>query len=216
MKLLRGSVWLQYLTSYLMVLALPFPALSVLLGNYARRASMERLSDSMRRTTDQIQSSFDIRMEQMNAIAGQISQRTEFDGISLSRNFAAYDVIRKALTGYVSTNLFCTEILYYNSSVPEVIFSSQGTYNPSYYRLLIDNVGEPQTLETYEWDQNRTGWVSSGQIINNRIQLPECLFYVIPLKNTHGGLLLFELSDVVIRKHLFENLPQGEIGRAHV
>ncbi|MDD3334463.1 MAG: helix-turn-helix domain-containing protein [Eubacteriales bacterium] len=207
MKRRQISVWIRYAASYLLVLALPFLSFSVFFNQYIREASNDQLAETIGRSMDQIQETFDSYVSQMGTLAGLASQRKEFNGRLLKQNFNNITEIRKTLVAYVNMNRFCSDILFYSRSAADTIITALGTYNPSYYYLVVEEGQEPLPFDQFDWAHMKARWFSSGQLQNGRAAVQGSVLYAFPVDV--DGWMFFLLDRSYLEKSLFANLPEN-------
>lgn len=203
----RQSIWLRYVVTYVLVLAVPFFAFSAFFSHYIYEAQMKEMQAEMRRTLAKIQTDFDQKVTQMRAISIQLAMIRDFKTASLQTySFETWTSIERALVSYLSTTMFFSDIIYYNSIQPSTVFTTQGTYNAAYYRSFLQD-GEWLTIDQLSDSQLSRGWYPCAHTSTRRVNLGNALLFSHRLNDVDRGYLLFEIREDAIKSSLLSSLP---------
>ncbi|MEG0767215.1 MAG: hypothetical protein RR482_05820, partial [Clostridia bacterium] len=209
MKKWQSSLFLRYAVSYLLVVALPFLAFSAFFNVYFNQTIRRDIREGTQRMLGQVMRDFDLRVAQMHAIGGQVSLAKPFQTRLLQQNYEAYHSVRNTLTGYLSTNLFFNELVFYHTALPEIYFSTQGTYQKDYYRQFLDETGRARPLSYVDESAWQSHWITSAQLVPGRVAADDCLLYVQAVSHAPDSYLFFELTEERIRAQILTQLPEG-------
>lgn len=206
----RHTIWRKYAVTYLMVLAIPLFAFSAFFNEYISSQTQKNVEEAVTGILTKVQTDFDQKVNQMFAISAQLSKVRDFKPGALAQySFETRMAIRQALGAYAATNMFFQDIIYYHSQLPDVVFTSMGTYSTSFYRVFYDlALDQWLTLDQMNAGQLTQRWFRYGENASGRIGMEDALFYCQPLEGAQGGWLLFEIREASIR-NLFAAVTQG-------
>ena len=205
----RHSIWIKYAVTYLMVLAIPLLVFNAFFNVYISSQTQKDVEEAMTGILTKVQTDFDQKVNQMFAISAQLSKVRDFKPGSLSQySFEARQAIRQALAAYAATNMFFQDIVYYHCQLPDVVFTSCGTYSASFYRVFYDpDLDQWLTLDQMEPGRLTQRWFRYGENASGRIGMGDALFYCQPLEDGQGC-LLYEIREASI-SGLFDAVTQG-------
>ena len=197
-------LWWKYAVTYLLVLVVPFLAFNAYFNYYVTGEAEKDTKEAMQSALNKIQMDFDQKVEQMTAIGIQIGQNRDFRATSLQDfKFEARNGVRAALRVFANVSVFYDEIIYYHTVLPEMVFTTLGTYNISSYRAFLDEkTGEWIDLKEMTEQGIQAGWISPDRIGPGKIGFPPALFYCQPLEEIRDGYLFFEMKEASIRRLL--------------
>lgn len=209
----QHTVWLKYAVTYLLVLAVPLLAFSAFFSLYISKQTQKDVEAAMGGILTKVQTDFDQKVNQMFAISAQLSRVRDFKPGMLSQySYETRQAIRSALGAYAATNMFFQDIVYYHRQLPDVVFTTSGTYSASFYRVFYDPDLEGwRTLDQMDARQLTRRWFLNSENVSGRISMGDALFYCQPLEDEQGGYLLFEIREASIGNLFAAVTPNSQV-----
>ncbi len=206
-KRLHSALWIRWAAVYLVIVTVPFLVFTFFFGRYLNAENVRLSDESVRASLEKFASDVDGHVDTMFKISAQVSQNRFFREVSAENySFTDRDSIRTALFAFCLTNRFFSDIAYYTPSVSQVVFTSQGTYLADSYRTFFSGSdGTWRLISALDEMKNAPYWFAARDVATGRtFQLP-ALVFLQPVENTHGGFLLFVITENTFRTALPAN-----------
>ena len=190
MKKLRNiKGFLRYIISYLLVLLLPLSAFLLFSNQYMLSVYKQEILQQSQSSFAKLQSTTDNRVEQMTAIAGQLSSVSYVKTKEALGTEYLYNNVRALLGGHTSTHTFLDSITFYSALNPDTVYTDKGTYSLHYYK----HYGRQDLSQKLSGLTGAAWWVPSGES-GSEAGGRAVLEYAVPVPDRISSYVVFTMQ----------------------
>ncbi len=201
LEIMKSSTFRRFFFSFVLVLIIPIMAFAVIYLKYYDKMYKNKILEQAENVLELSMQELQNNVAEINTISVQNSLLDITKGYNLKKDVLNTQ-IKNLLASQTITHSFIENIDYYTETVPDRIYSQQGTYAPKYYRQYIKQDGSLCSLPQYLSELETPGWISSKNINWNTDTTDPYLQYIVKVVGSEKAFWIFTISNDELRKLL--------------